>query len=317
MSNKLETLGGYIRKILDVNKDGVITYKDFLALFPNNAIAIAVVFVDLAVLVAEYRVWDVGIQITHNPLKAWGFVLVSALPFYLGELFWLYPQATFWQKTISVLMVGGGLYTSARFGLADLSQSYNVAAIVVLVIQLTVAYIVVVLLYILFDPNIKAWRAMVVARGALDLEMKYQNMTRQLLTEWQKTQTMERETINLFGGDEEAVVAQLNALRGKKPKSNSASVESPGDSPKSTGNNVPENDTGTQYTLPAFLEASGMKTEQAFGGFLDETEKLSMAWKVLRDGKSAKGYKLPPNITHSNFDNLATKMRANGKVANP
>lgn len=216
MSNKPETLGGYIRKILDVNKDGVITFKDFLSLFPNNAIAIVVLFVDAVVLVAEYRVLDVGLQITNNDwLKAAGFVLVSAIPFYLGQLLWLYPHATWIQKGLALIFAVGGLYTSAQFGLADLSQTYDVEMIVSLVIQLTVAYIVMGLIYILIDPNIKAWRAMVVARAALDMERKYQNMTREMLREWQETKRIEKETVDLFG-DADAVTAQLEALRGKK-----------------------------------------------------------------------------------------------------
>lgn len=86
--------------------------------------------------------------------------------------------------------------------------------------------------------------------------------------------------------------------------------------PKSTGNNAPNQGQGTQYTLPAFLSASGMNTEQAFGEFLDETETFTMAWKVLRDGSSQDGYKQPPGITHSNFNDLAGKVRANGNFTN-
>ena len=87
--------------------------------------------------------------------------------------------------------------------------------------------------------------------------------------------------------------------------------------PKSTGSNAPKPSAGTSYTLPSFLEASGMETEQAFGNFLTETDTITMAWKVLRDKESTDGYKLPPNITHANFDELAIKVRSNGKVTNP
>lgn len=70
----------------------------------------------------------------------------------------------------------------------------------------------------------------------------------------------------------------------------------------------------SQYTLPAFLSASGMNTEQAFGDFLNETEGASMGWKVLRDGESKDGYKLPPNISRRNFNELSDKVHANGRV---
>lgn len=238
MSNKVDTLGGYIKRILDVNKDGQITVKDFLGLFPNQAIAIAVLFVDLVVLVAEYRVYDVGMKITGGDyFKTAGFVLISAVPFYLGQLFWLYPHAGLVQKLIALGFVCGGLYTSATFGLADLSLSYDVNIIIVLVVRLTVVYIVAALAYILVDTNIKAWRSMVTAQAAVDQEMRFQTMTRQMLAEWQKTKTLERETIDIFG-DEDAVVTQLNALRGKAPK-NKENKENNQQSNQQQNNNQP------------------------------------------------------------------------------
>ena len=79
--NVIQTLGDYVNKVLDTNKDGKITVKDFIDLFPNYAVAIAVIFVDIVVGVAEYRVWDVGYKMTGDPFKAVGFVLVSAIPF--------------------------------------------------------------------------------------------------------------------------------------------------------------------------------------------------------------------------------------------
>ena len=217
MSNKVETLGTYMRKIFDTNKDGVITFKDFVGLFPNNAIAIAVIFVDLVVLVAEYRVFDVGMKITNGDIfKTLGFVLVSAVPFYLGQLFWLYPRAGGIQKTIAVGMVCGGLYTSAVFGLADLTAEYNIVSLVGMVIRLTVVYIVAVLGYILVDDGIKAHRAKSQAKAAAELEREFQLLTRQMLAEWKQTMELEKETIDLFDGDEDAVIEQLKALRGKR-----------------------------------------------------------------------------------------------------
>jgi len=215
MSNRVESLGTYMRKIFDVNRDGQITFKDFLGLFPSNAIAIAVLFVDLVMLVAEYRVWDVGMRISNDPYKALGFVLISALPFYLGQVFWLYPRAVTVQKLIALVFVLGGLYASYTFGVADLSQSYDVAAIVKLVNKATIAYILLTLIYVWQDPGIKAHRAKVIAHAAVEQEKEFQALTRSMLKEWQETKNMERETIELFDGDEEAVIAQLQALRGK------------------------------------------------------------------------------------------------------
>ena len=86
--NVVQSLGEYVNKVLDTNKDGRVSFKDFLDLFPNNSVAIAILFVDLVVGAAEYRVWDIGYKMTSDPLKAIGFVLVSAIPFYLGQLLW-------------------------------------------------------------------------------------------------------------------------------------------------------------------------------------------------------------------------------------
>jgi hypothetical protein len=265
MSNKVETLGMYIRKIFDTNKDGVITFKDFLGLFPNNAIAIAVIFVDLVVLVAEYRVFDVGMKITNNDwLKAIGFVLVSAVPFYIGQIFWLYPRAGGMQKTIAVGMVIGGLYTSAVFGLADLSLNYDVAVLVGLVVRLTVAYIVAVLWYILVDEGISAHRAKAQARAAAELERELQILTRDMLNEWKQTQELEKETIDLFGGDEQAVIAQLNALRGKKGKKEQNQQLRP-----VYQQNSPAPQPQAQHTLAELSDKSGMTAGQMRAKFVD------------------------------------------------
>jgi hypothetical protein len=216
MSNKVETLGSYMRKIFDTNRDGQIDFKDFMGLFPTNAIAIAVLFVDAIVLVAEYRVWDFGMSITSGDhWKALGFVLISALPFYLGQIFWLYPRAATVQKIIAIGFIAGGLFASYTFGLADLSQQYNVPEISKLLQKATIVYIVAGLIYIWQDTGIKAHRAKAVAHATVELEKELQSLTRSMLQEWQETKNMERETIDLFNGDEEAVMAQLMALRGK------------------------------------------------------------------------------------------------------
>ena len=62
--NVISTLGEYVKEVFDVNKDGTIDLKDILSMFPNSAVAIAVIVIDLLVLVAEYRVWDVAYTIT-------------------------------------------------------------------------------------------------------------------------------------------------------------------------------------------------------------------------------------------------------------
>jgi len=234
----VQTLGEYVKKVLDTNKDGKISFKDFIDLFPNYAVAIAVIFVDLVVAVAEYRVWDVGYQMTSDPLKAVGFVLISAVPFYLGQIFWLYPVANGLQKAIAVGMVFASLYTSWVFGTADLSQSYDVSGIVAMVTNLTAIYIVVVLGYILFDDSIKAHRMKKQAEGAARQERDYQAITRSVLRDLAETQKLQRETEAEFG-DPELVQAQLDRLRGGKKKQE-APIYKPQLQYASSGGKLPE-----------------------------------------------------------------------------
>ena len=115
-NNSNFNLGQYVREVFDLNKDGKVSLKEFFAtLVPNYAVAIAFIVVDLLMVVAEYRVWDVGMKITGDPYKALGFVLVSGLPFYLAQILWLYPRANGWQQTIAVAMAVSALATSAQF----------------------------------------------------------------------------------------------------------------------------------------------------------------------------------------------------------
>jgi len=224
--NIVQSLGEYVNKVLDTNGDGRITFGDFVGLFPNYAVAIAIIFIDVVVLAAEYRVWDVGYQMTSDPFKAVGFVLVSAVPFYLGQIFWLYPTANTTQKAISVVMVAASLYTSWVFGTADLSRSYDVSAIVTMVTNLTAGYIVTTLAYVLFDDGIKANRMKKQAQGAAARERDYQKITREVLRELAETQRLQRETEKEFG-DSGLVQTQLDRLRGTKQKATPPAYQAP------------------------------------------------------------------------------------------
>lgn len=215
MGNITQTLSEYVNKVLDTNHDGKINMSDLLSLFPSNAVAIAVIFIDVVVAAAEYRVWDVGLKMTGDPLKAIGFVLVSAVPFYLGQVFWLYPVANSFQKWIAGIMVGASLYTSWVFGTADLSQSYDVASIVSTVTNLTAGYIVVSLAYVLLDDGIKAMRLKKQAEGKAKQEKEFQLITRSVLRELAETQKLQNETIKEFG-DADMVQKQFDRVAGRK-----------------------------------------------------------------------------------------------------
>jgi hypothetical protein len=215
--NFFKTLGEYVSEVFDKDKNGVVTFKEILTVFPNNAVAIAFLVVDLLVLVAEYRVLDVAMRITNNDIyKSIGFVLVSAIPFYLSQILWLYPNASTIQRVIAVVMGAIALYTSAVFGLADLSLTYDVNKIVSMVVNLTVFYIVILLLYVLVDSGIRAKRMEAEARAKAAHQRKVNEITRSILADLRKSLAEENALRDEFG--EDAVREQIERLRGVKNK---------------------------------------------------------------------------------------------------
>lgn len=156
-----------IRKFYDRvfgNNDGKFDAKDI----PNHAVWIVGLVVDLVMLFAEYRVYSVGYALTNDVWLAMGFVLVSSLPFYLGQLAFLYNKANGKQQTIAVSMVVMGLFVSAYYGFADyilqtnttiditnvVSFDLNLNTLYVLAVSGTVALIVGGLLYVFFDDSV-------------------------------------------------------------------------------------------------------------------------------------------------------------------
>jgi hypothetical protein len=97
------------------NRDGKLTAADL----PNHSVLIVAAVVDFVMLFAEYRVFSVGYKLTNSVMLALGFVAVSSLPFYLGQLAFLYNRANGRQQFISVGMVVMGLLVSAYYGFAD------------------------------------------------------------------------------------------------------------------------------------------------------------------------------------------------------
>jgi hypothetical protein len=212
--NVFDTLGDYMRQVFDADNDGIVSFKEVFSVFPNMAVPIAIAFVDVLVLAAEYRVWDFGMYVTGDPIKAAGFVLVSAVPFLFGQIFWLYPRATWLQKFIAIGFVGMSLYTSAEFGLADLTAEYNANDIFTFLVQLTAGYIVGTLVYIVFDPTIKANRMKRKAQDAAVAEKEKQAIARSILTDLKSTLETKKALEDDFGKDE--VANALSALSGKK-----------------------------------------------------------------------------------------------------
>lgn len=219
--NFLDKLSDYMSDVFDANGDGKIDYKEVLHRISHFAPALAMIVVDLLVLVAEFRVWDMGMTMTKNEYKAVGFVLVSALPFYLGQVLWIYPRGSGIQKTIAVAVMIGGLFSSAMFGRADLFLGYDLnfdaTYLLSAVVNLTIAYIVVLIVYVVIDPGIKAWRMKIKAKASAQQQADFLQITRGIMEEMRKTQLAQKELEKEFD-DPEAVRDTLARLRGEKPK---------------------------------------------------------------------------------------------------
>lgn len=219
METKTQNFGEWFREVFDLNNDGKVTLKEFFAvLVPNHAVAISLLVVDLLALVAEYRVWDVGVTLTHDPYKALGFVLVSIVPFYLAQILWLYPRANIGQQIISVLILVAALYTSAVFGTADLSKSYDVTRLVNVVIRLTVGYILGLLVYVLIDKGIRLQRARVQARDTAAYQKELNSAARSILGDMRLALEEEKKLRNEFG--DEAVDAHMEFMHRSRKKQN-------------------------------------------------------------------------------------------------
>lgn len=216
----LESLNDYMTKVFDADGSGSVSFKEVLLKLTHSAPAIALIVVDILVVAAEIRVWDVGMQMTGSGWKAIGFVLVSALPFYLAQLLWIYPRGNFWQKAIALLVGVGGLTTSAVFGRADLFFGYDLqldaSYLLNMVVLLTVVYIVALIFFILIDPSIRAWFIKIQLQARVKQEREFLALTRQAMTDTAETMKLQREIENEFN-DPAAVQQHLARLHGNAP----------------------------------------------------------------------------------------------------
>jgi hypothetical protein len=199
------------------NNDGKFTIADL----PNKAVLIVGIVVDVLFLFAEYRVWMVGHALTNNNMLALGFVVVSSLPFYLGQVAYLYNRANRGQQTLAVGMVLMGLGVSAYYGFADFLFANSIVVTNTLTVTLdtnslfavavggTVVLILAGLLYILIDDEIantiKAKRIEGKARTAEhELELKSR-----LLAKLQQVRLQEDQLKREFPEDYEALQEQF------------------------------------------------------------------------------------------------------------
>lgn len=209
------------------NNDGKFTMADL----PNKAVLIVGLVVDVLFLFAEYRVWMVGHALTNNTLLALGFVAVSSLPFYLGQIAFLYNRANEKQQGIAIVMVLMGLGVSAYYGFSDFLLANSIAITNSLTVSLdtnslfavavggTVFLILLGLVYILVDDDIangiKAKRIEGKAKIAEhELELKSN-----LLAKLKAVRLQEDELKTQFPDDYEALQEQFIAAANKNPTS--------------------------------------------------------------------------------------------------
>lgn len=210
------------------NNDGKFTVADL----PNKSILIVGIVVDLVMAFAEYRVYSVGHQLTNNVLLALGFVAVSSLPFYLGQLAWLYNRANNWQQAIAIGLVVMGLGVSAYYGFADyllantiavtstISVSLNENALFAMAIGGTAALIVSGLLYIVMDDDIanrvKANRI----EGKVKTAKHEVQMKRELLAEMKALAQDEEQLKAMFGDHYDELTKQFLGAASRANKEN-------------------------------------------------------------------------------------------------
>ena len=143
------------------NNDGKLDWKDI----PNSAPAIVTIVVDILMLFAEYRVYSAGYALTENHMLALGFVAVSSVPFYLGQLAWLYNKANWKQQVLAITMICMGLAVSGFFGFTDyvistvssvsrVAYTYTADNLYEVAIYATISLIVAGLLFGFFDDEI-------------------------------------------------------------------------------------------------------------------------------------------------------------------
>lgn len=159
--NAVDKLKSFYDRVFG-NADGKFDIKDL----PNGAPAIVVAVIDIVMLVAEYRVFEVGNTLTGKWILGLGFVAISSVPYYLGQVAWLYNKANAWQKITAIAMVVMGLVVSGYFGFADLmigtqlqlgnfiTDKIDINALYLVAVIATVALIVSGLFYGLVDDTI-------------------------------------------------------------------------------------------------------------------------------------------------------------------
>jgi len=309
----MDSFWEYLKDVFDTDKDGEVSAKEVFISFASFAPIVIAVFVEIMVGIAEVRVWDLGMQITqNNAWKAIGFVMISATPFYLGQLGWLYPRAGGWQKFIGICFVLGGLVTSAVFGRADLLVGINaivlnesdIASLSALLIPI---YIIAALVWLWKDAGIQQIRIKIIAKAKAEGEAEKLANMRVVLGEYKKTHDLHKLIEDEFGV---AAVEEYEIGNGKKKKEqkkeqkkepapvNMTLVHAADSSMVKLKNQLRE------YTLSEFLESIDQTAEGARAMLKKyDLNTADEAWSTLRQYGV-----LPTDLTHKNFNRVYVEL---------
>lgn len=203
------------------NNDGKFDLRDL----PNKAVLIVGLVVDFVMLFAEYRVYSVGKYLTNNTLLALGFVAVSCLPFYLGQVAFLYNRANRWQQAISVSLVLMGLLVSAYYGFADFIFSTNTSinlgnysipidanTLYMVAVSCTVALIIGGLLFVFLDDGFANTVKQNRIKGKAQLANQEIEIKRKLLADLKALRLDEEALAREYPEDYNALQSQFSKL---------------------------------------------------------------------------------------------------------
>ena len=194
----------------------------------SNAPLIIVIFANLVVIFADYRVYDVMYTITGSWWKSLSASLACAVPFFLWEISWQYNHTTDGWRTTSLFMAGVAFLTSIVLGVADFVGMTSPEWATLLlggVVVLTGAHTVVAFLYYYNDPDVARRRR----KSQALAKMQDQDLNTQVA---QSLLESGRELLNVITQlekdyDPEDVAQVMAILQGnKKPTTTKKQVES-------------------------------------------------------------------------------------------
>lgn len=221
----MDSIKGFYDRVFG-NNDGRFTLSDL----PNSAVLVVGVIVDLVMAFAEYRVYSVGYALTKSVMLALGFVAVSSLPFYLGQLAFLYNRANNKQQAISVTMVIVGLLVSAYYGFADyiirtntvltvaegVSLPMDIDSLYLLAVSATVALIIGGLLFVYFDDGVANRRKSNRIQGKAAIAQEEITIKRDMLEKLTALRLAEEALKQAYPEDYDKLQEQFREIANKK-----------------------------------------------------------------------------------------------------